>query len=102
MRSGLACPSIAAPVVLVAAIFGFALPRVVSYRGVLTGVQVMTWRHVLLVVIAAGARTVSAGIWATGAACRTLSLSYCGCTYTENLASPAHTFIPDAVLAMTA
>jgi uncharacterized membrane protein YbhN (UPF0104 family) len=40
---------------VVAAIFGFALPHVASYRSVWTSVQVMTWPHVLLVVIAAGA-----------------------------------------------
>jgi putative heme transporter len=44
-----------ASVVLVAAIFGFALPHVASYRSVWNSVQVMTWPHVLLVVIAAGA-----------------------------------------------
>ncbi|HTX83990.1 MAG TPA: YbhN family protein [Streptosporangiaceae bacterium] len=43
----------AASAVLVAAIFGFALPHVASYRSVWTIVQVMTWPQVLLVVIAA-------------------------------------------------
>ena len=47
--------STAASVVLLAAIFGFALPHVASYRSVWASVQVMTWPHVLLVVIAAGA-----------------------------------------------
>jgi putative heme transporter len=47
--------STAASVVLVAAIFGFALPHVASYGSVWTSVQVMTWPRVLLVVIAASA-----------------------------------------------
>jgi putative heme transporter len=47
--------SAAASVVLVAAIFGFALPHFASYGSVWTSVQVMTWPHVLLVVMAAGA-----------------------------------------------
>jgi putative heme transporter len=47
--------SAAASVVLVAAIFVFALPHVASYRSVWTSAQVMTWPHVLLVVVAAGA-----------------------------------------------
>lgn len=50
----------AASVALVAAIFGFALPHVASYGSAWTSVQVMTWPHVLLVVIAAGA-SLSAG-----------------------------------------
>jgi putative heme transporter len=54
-RCGRKIAGTAASVVLVAAIFGFALPRVASYRSVWTSVQVMTWPHVLLVVIAAGA-----------------------------------------------
>jgi putative heme transporter len=45
----------AASVILVAAIFGFALPHVASYRSVWTSVQVMTWPGVLLIVMAAGA-----------------------------------------------
>jgi putative heme transporter len=54
-RRGRKIASTAASVVLVGAIFGFALPHVASYRSVWTSVQVMTWPHVLLVVIAAGA-----------------------------------------------
>ncbi len=50
-------------VVLVAGIFGFALPHVASYRSVWTSVQAMTWPHVLLVVMAAGA-SLAAG-WLT-------------------------------------
>src|SRR5690348_13125610 len=49
----------AASVVLVAAIFGVALPHVASYRSAWASVQVMTWQHVLLVVIAAGASLVA-------------------------------------------
>lgn len=44
-----------ASVALVAAIFGFALPHVASYGSVWSSVQVMTWPHALLVVMAAGA-----------------------------------------------
>jgi uncharacterized protein (TIRG00374 family) len=47
--------STAASAVLVAAIFGFALPHVASYRSVWASVQVMAWPQVLLVVSAAGA-----------------------------------------------
>jgi putative heme transporter len=54
-RRGRKIASTAASAVLVAAIFGFALPHVASYRSVWASVQVMTWPHVLLVVIAAGA-----------------------------------------------
>lgn len=50
----------AASAVLVAAIFGFALPHVASYRSVWTIVQVMTWPQVLLVVIAAVASLAAA------------------------------------------
>ena len=54
-RRGRKIASALASVVLVAAIFGFALPHFASYRSVWTSVQVMTWPHVLLVVMAAGA-----------------------------------------------
>jgi putative heme transporter len=54
LRRGRKIASTAASIVLVAAIFGFALPHVASYRSVWTSLQVMTWPHVLLVVIAAG------------------------------------------------
>jgi putative heme transporter len=54
-RRGRKIASTAASVVLVAAIFGFALPHVASYHSVWASVQVMTWPHVLLVVLAAGA-----------------------------------------------
>lgn len=54
-RRGRKIASTAGSVVLVAAIFGFALPHVASYRSVWISVQMMTLPHVLLVVIAAGA-----------------------------------------------
>ena len=52
-RRGRKIASAAASAVLVAAIFGFALPRVASYRSVWASVQVMTWPHEMLVVVAA-------------------------------------------------
>jgi uncharacterized protein (TIRG00374 family) len=54
-RRGRKIVSTAASAVLVAAIFGFALPHVASYRSAWTSVQGMTWPHVLMVVIAAAA-----------------------------------------------
>jgi uncharacterized membrane protein YbhN (UPF0104 family) len=51
--------SAAASVVLVAAIFGFALPRVASYRSVWASIVMMTWPQVLLVVVAALASLVA-------------------------------------------
>jgi putative heme transporter len=54
-RRGRKIAGTAASGVLVAAVFGFALPHVASYRSVWTSVQGMTWPYVLLVVIAAGA-----------------------------------------------
>jgi uncharacterized protein (TIRG00374 family) len=51
--------STAASAVLVAAIFGFALPHFASYRSVWASVQMMTWPQVLLVVIAAAASLVA-------------------------------------------
>jgi uncharacterized membrane protein YbhN (UPF0104 family) len=57
-RRGRRAVSTAASAVLVAAIFGFALPRFASYRSVWTSVQVMTWPQVLLVVAAAAASLV--------------------------------------------
>ncbi len=58
-RRGRRIASTGASVFLVAAIFGFALPHVASYRSVWSSVQVMTWPHVLLVVVAAGASLVA-------------------------------------------
>jgi putative heme transporter len=54
-RRGRKIAGTAASVVLVAAIFGFALPHVASYHSVWASVEMMTWPHVLLVAIAAGA-----------------------------------------------
>ena len=54
-RRGRRIASAAASVVLVAAIFSFALPHVASYRSVWSSLQAMTWPHLLLVVMAAGA-----------------------------------------------
>jgi putative heme transporter len=54
-RRGQKIAGTAASAVLVAAIFGFALPHVASYRSVWTSVQVMTWPQMLLVVTAATA-----------------------------------------------
>jgi putative heme transporter len=48
-----------ASAVLVAAIFGFALPHVASYRSVWSSVQMMTWPGVLLVVLAAAVSLVA-------------------------------------------
>ena len=44
-----------ASAVLVAAIFAFAIPRFASYHSVWASIQLMTWPHILLVVIAAAA-----------------------------------------------
>src|ERR1700691_5806631 len=51
--------SAVASVVLVAAIFGFALPHVAPYRSVWASIVTMTWPQVLLVVIAALASLVA-------------------------------------------
>jgi uncharacterized membrane protein YbhN (UPF0104 family) len=58
-RRGRQVASTAASIVLVAAIFGFALPHFASYRSVWTSAQGMTWPHALLVVIAAAASLAS-------------------------------------------
>jgi putative heme transporter len=49
----------AGPVVLVGAIFGFAVPHFASYRSVWASMGAMTWPHVLLVAGAAAASMVS-------------------------------------------
>jgi putative heme transporter len=54
-RRGRRIVSTVASVLLVAAIFGFALPHVASYRSVWASLVLMTWPHVLLVVVAAAA-----------------------------------------------
>jgi putative heme transporter len=53
LRHGRRIVSTVASVVLVAAIFGFALPHFASYRSVWASVQMMTWPRVLLVAISA-------------------------------------------------
>ena len=58
-RRGRRIVSTAASAVLVAAIFGFALPHFASYRSVWASVEMMTWPQVLLVVIAAAASLVA-------------------------------------------
>ena len=58
-RRGRRMVSTAASAVLVAAIFGFALPHFASYRSVWASVQMMTWPQVLLVVMAAAASLVA-------------------------------------------
>src|SRR5580698_4267092 len=58
-RRGRRIVSTAASAVLVAAIFGFALPHFASYRSVWASVEMMTWQQVLLVVVAAAASLVA-------------------------------------------
>lgn len=58
-RRGRRIVSTVASAVLVAAIFGFALPHFASYRSVWASVQMMTWPQVLLVVLAAVVSLVS-------------------------------------------
>jgi hypothetical protein len=60
-RRGRRAVSAAASAVLVAAIFGFALPHFASYRSVWASFEMMTWPQVLLVVVAAAASL--AGGW---------------------------------------
>ena len=59
IRRGRRIVSTVASAVLVAAIFGFALPHFASYRSVWSTVQTMTWPAVLLVVIAAAVSLVA-------------------------------------------
>ena len=54
-RRGRRVAGAAASAVLVAAIFGFALPRIASYRSAWASIQMMTWPQMLLVATAAGA-----------------------------------------------
>jgi hypothetical protein len=51
LRRGRRIVSTVASAVLVAAIFGFALPHFASYRSVWASVQMMTWPRVLLVAL---------------------------------------------------
>jgi hypothetical protein len=52
----------AASAVLVAAIFGFALPRFASYRSAWASIQMIAWPQALLVIIAAAASLASGWI----------------------------------------
>ena len=52
----------AGSIVLVAAIFGFAVPHFASYRSVWASTAAMTWPHVLLVAVAAAASMASTWI----------------------------------------
>jgi uncharacterized membrane protein YbhN (UPF0104 family) len=54
-RRGRRIVSAAASAVVVAAIFGFALPHFASYGSVWASIQLMTWAQILLVVAAAAA-----------------------------------------------
>ena len=53
----------AASAVLIAATFGFAIPRIASYRSVWASIHMMTWPHILLVAVAAAASMTS--YWVT-------------------------------------
>ena len=61
-RSGREIFRTAGSVVLVAAIFGFAVPHFASYRSVWASMRAMTWTQVLLVAAAAAASMTSAWI----------------------------------------
>jgi putative heme transporter len=58
-RCGRRVAGAAISAVVVAAIFGFALPHVASYRSVWASVQMMAWPYLLLVVTAAAASLVT-------------------------------------------
>jgi putative heme transporter len=45
--------------ILIAATFGFAIPRIASYRSVWASIHMMTWPHILLVAAAAAASMAS-------------------------------------------
>ena len=49
--------------ILIAATFGFAIPRIASYRSVWATIQIMTWPHMLIVAAAAAASMIS--YWVT-------------------------------------
>jgi uncharacterized membrane protein YbhN (UPF0104 family) len=53
----------AASAILIAATFGFAIPRIASYRSVWASIHMMTWPHILLVAVAAAASMAS--YWVT-------------------------------------
>src|SRR5580658_7343123 len=61
-RSGREILRTVASVVLIAAVFGFAVPHFASYRSVWASVHAMTWAEVLLVAAAAAASMVSTWI----------------------------------------
>jgi uncharacterized membrane protein YbhN (UPF0104 family) len=49
--------------ILIAATFGFAIPRIASYRSVWASIHMMTWPHILLIAVAAAASMAS--YWVT-------------------------------------
>jgi uncharacterized membrane protein YbhN (UPF0104 family) len=53
----------AASAILIAATFGFAIPRIASYRSVWASIQMMTWPHIVLIAAAAAASLAS--YWVT-------------------------------------
>ena len=53
----------AASAILIAATFGFAIPRIASYRSVWATIHMMTWPHLLIVAAAAAASMIS--YWVT-------------------------------------
>jgi putative heme transporter len=53
----------AASAILIAATFGFAIPRIASYRSVWATIHMMPWPHMLIVVAAAAASMIS--YWVT-------------------------------------
>src|SRR5580658_7244017 len=61
-RSGREILRTVASVVLIAAVFGFAVPHFASYRSVWASVHAMTWAQVLLVAAAAAASMISTWI----------------------------------------
>jgi uncharacterized membrane protein YbhN (UPF0104 family) len=58
-RRGRKILSTAASAILIAATFGFAIPRIASYRSVWASVHTMTWPHILLVAVAAAVSMIS-------------------------------------------
>src|ERR1700722_17156282 len=52
-----------ASAILIAAPFGFAIPRIASYRSVWASIHMMTWPHMLIVAVAAAASMIS--YWVT-------------------------------------
>ena len=58
-RRGRRIVSAAASAVVIAAVFGFALPHFASYASVWASIQLMTWAQILLVIVAAAASLAS-------------------------------------------